>query len=85
VPYPPPLHYYAWEELQRPERKIALIELQGISKTEWLERTGQNEKNGWIRKEWRDWYCMSRTERKYTFEKLQVCFSMLLLHSLTFA
>lgn len=75
VPYPPPLHCYAWEKLQEPERKVALAELQTINKAEWRERTGETEETGAVRKVWGSWYRMSRGERKYAFDKMQVCFS----------
>jgi hypothetical protein len=75
VPYPPPFHCFAWEKLREPERKIALEELRDITKAEWRERTGDTEENDDIRKEWRSWYRMSGAERKYAFEKMQVCFS----------
>jgi hypothetical protein len=54
-------------------------QLQEITKAEWREQTGEAEASGGVRKEWRIWYRMSGAERKYAFEKLQVCFYYMLV------
>lgn len=65
VKYPPPLYVYAWKELDRTERQIALKELQNINKEHVLSvleaKTGKmHAKFGKSRgkdepKEWRAW------------------------------
>ncbi|TEY54234.1 hypothetical protein BOTCAL_0240g00020 [Botryotinia calthae] len=37
IKYPPPLHCYSWAILNESERKIALAELQDLSKKQWHE------------------------------------------------
>lgn len=63
------------ESLREPERKIALNDLQAISKAEYRDRSGGSAESGLDRREWRSWYRMSAVQRKHTYEVLQVRFS----------
>jgi hypothetical protein len=73
VPYPPPLFHYPWDKLKELERKMALTELQEISKMEARAQGVDTSAVGHDqRKEWRFWNKMDPYERKHAFEKLQV-------------
>ncbi|KAH7310108.1 hypothetical protein BKA65DRAFT_485319 [Rhexocercosporidium sp. MPI-PUGE-AT-0058] len=81
VPYPPPLHLYAWKDLTEHERKVALKELQVINKDhvhQALEAKNGSilEKHGKGRKidepkEWRAWSKMYGWERELAFETMK--------------
>ncbi|ATZ58816.1 hypothetical protein BCIN_16g04900 [Botrytis cinerea B05.10] len=82
IKYPPPLHCYSWAILIESERKIALAELQDLSKKQWHEdrekETGlilpmvgsriKSEDSPW---EWRHWDKMYAAEKQKAFDKLQ--------------
>ncbi|KAF7932187.1 hypothetical protein BELL_0358g00100 [Botrytis elliptica] len=82
IKYPPPLHCYSWGMLNENERKIALTELQELSKKQWREdrekETGlilpnvgsriKSEDDPW---EWRHWDKMYAAEKRKAFENLQ--------------
>ena len=74
VRYPPPLHTYQWEQLDKDERKIAFKKLQEIDRnrvTEW----GQVEidPDDWP-EEWDSWNVLQPREREEIYKKLQVDF-----------
>ncbi|TGO55188.1 hypothetical protein BCON_0095g00020 [Botryotinia convoluta] len=82
VKYPPPLHHYSWGVLNDNERKVALSELQELSKKQWHEdrekESGmvlpmvggriKSEDDPW---EWRHWDKMYAAEKQKAFENLQ--------------
>ncbi|TGO40014.1 hypothetical protein BHYA_0044g00340 [Botrytis hyacinthi] len=82
IKHPPPLHCYSWGILNENERKIALFELQELSKKQWREdrekETGlilpkvgsriKSEDDPW---EWRHWDKMYAAEKQKAFDKLQ--------------
>ncbi|KAF7886688.1 uncharacterized protein EAF02_003335 [Botrytis sinoallii] len=82
IKYPPALHCYSWSILDDSERKIALSELQELSKKQWHE--DREKESGMVLPmvrsrvkarehpwEWRHWDKMYVGEKRVAFENLQ--------------
>jgi hypothetical protein len=71
VPFPPPLLYFSWDEVNPIERKMAFLELPELNKTESCFRDITFAPDQQPR-EWRSWNSMDVWQRKSAFEVLQV-------------